>query len=121
MTYDRVGRSFAERFAYFAEQWKFLAAGFCLSGPNLMFGTASYGEDEVNVAYRDIEVRYAIGKQPPCEGRYLSIAEVERAIKSSAMSNGYSIGALPAPSQKMTTPEEGLKPFLNPGPGAPSD
>jgi len=119
MTYDRVGRSFAERFAYFAEQWKLLAAGFCLSGPNLMFGTAPYGEEEVNVAYRDIEVRYAIGKQAPCEGRYLSIADVERTLRPSAAWNGYSIGSLPSPSQHMTTPEEGLKPFLNPGPATP--
>lgn len=119
MTFDRVGRSFAERFAYFAEQWKLLAAGFCLSGPNLMFGTAPYGEEEVNVAYRDIEVRYAMGKQAPCEGRYVSIADVERTLRPSAAWNGYSIGALPSPSQQMTKPEEGLKPFLNPGPAAP--
>ena len=121
MTYDRVGRSFAERFAYFADQWKLLAAGFCLSGSSLAFGTAPYGEEEVNVAYRDIEVRYAMGRQAPCAGRYLSIAEVERTLKSSATPNGYSIGSLPSPSQQMTTPEEGLKPFLNPGPLAPPE
>ncbi len=119
MTYDRVGRSFAERFAYFADQWRLLAAGFCLSGPNLMFGTAPYGEQEVNVAYRDIEVRYPIGRQASCEGRYLSIADVERTLKASASPRGYSIGSLPIPSQQITKPEEGLKPFLNPGPAAP--
>jgi hypothetical protein len=115
MTYDRVGRSFAERFAYFAEQWKLLAAGFCLSGSNLAFGTTSYGEQEVNVAYRNIEVRYAMGRQASCEGRYISLAEVEKTLKASSASNGYSIGALPA------APEEGLKPFLNPVPLAPSE
>ena len=115
MTYDRVGRSFAERFAYFAEQWKLLAAGFCLSGANLAFGTTTYGEQEVNIAYRDIEVRYAMGKQANCEGRYVSLAEVEKTLKSSSASNGYSIGSLPA------APEEGLKPFLNPVPIAPSE
>ena len=113
MTYDRVGRSFAERFAYFAEQWKLLAAGFCLSGANLAFGTTTYGEQEVNIAYRNIEVRYAMGKQANCEGRYISLAEVEKTLKSSSASNGYSIGSLPA------APEEGLKPFLNPVPLAP--
>ena len=115
MTYDRVGRSFAERFAYFAEQWKLLAAGFCLSGANLAFGTTTYGEQDVNIAYRDIEVRYAMGKQANCEGRYISLAEVEKTLKSSSASNGYSIGSLPA------APEEGLKPFLNPVPIAPSE
>ena len=113
MTYDRVGRSFAERFAYFAEQWKLLAAGFCLSGANLAFGTTTYGEQEVNIAYRNIEVRYAMGRQANCEGRYISLAEVEKTLKSSSASNGYSIGSLPA------APEEGLKPFLNPVPLAP--
>ena len=120
MTYDRVGRSFAERFAFFAEQWRLLAAGFCLSGPNLAFGTAPYGDKEVNVAYRNIEVRYAMGRQAPCDGRYLSMAEVERTLRPSAASNGYSIGSLPSPSQQIA-PEEGLKPFLNPRPLAPSE
>lgn len=115
MTYDRVGRSFAERFAYFAEQWKLLAAGFCLSGANLAFGTTTYGEQEVNIAYRDIEVRYPMGKQANCEGRYISLADVEKTLKSSSASNGYSIGSLPA------APEEGLKPFLTPLPLAPSE
>jgi hypothetical protein len=115
MTYDRVGRSFAERFAYFAEQWKLLAAGFCLSGANLAFGTASYGEQEVNVAYRNIEVRYAMGRQANCEGRYISLAEVEKTLKSSSAPKGYSIGALP------TAPEEALKPFLTPLPLTPSE
>ena len=120
MTYERVGRSFAERFAIFADQWKLLAAGFCLPSSSLFFGTATYGEREVNVAYRDIEVRYNLGWQAPCEGRYVSIAEVERTFKSAAASDGYSIGSLPSPSEQMA-PEEGLKPFLNPGPAAPSE
>ncbi len=119
MTYDRVGRSFAERFAYFASQWKLLAAGFCLPGPSLSFGTVTYGEEEVNIAYRDIEVRYAMGRQAPCEGRYISIADVERT--SSPASNGYSIGSLPSPSEHLTAPEDGLKPFLNPGTPAPAE
>ncbi len=121
MTYERVGRSFAERFAFFAEQWKLLAAGFCLPSSSLFFGTATYGEQEVNVAYRDIEVRYNFGLQAPCEGRYFSIAEVERTLRSAAAADGYSIGSLPGPSEQMTTPEEGLKPFLNPGPAAPPE
>jgi len=115
MTFDRVGRSFAERFALFADQWKLLAAGFCLSGPNLSFGTAIYGEEEVNVAYRDIQVRYALGRKAPCQGRYVSIAEVERNVRPSA--KGYSIGSLPLPGQ-ITDPEERLKPFLTPPPPA---
>ncbi len=121
MTYERVGRSFAERFAIFADQWKLLAAGFCLPSASLLFGTAAYGEEEVNVAYRDIEVRYNLGLQAPCEGRYISQAEVERTLKSAAAaSNGYSVGPMPSPSEQLTAPEEGLKPFLNP-PVAPSE
>ena len=120
MTYERVGRSFAERFAFFAEQWKLLAAGFCLPSSSLLFGTAPYGEQEVNIAYRDIEVRYNLGSQA-CDGRYVSIGEIERTFKSAAASNGYSVGPLPSPSEQLTTPEEGLKPFLNPGPPAPSE
>ena len=115
MTYDRVGRSFAERFAYFAEQWKLLATGFCLSGANLAFGTTSYGEQDVNVAYRDIEVRYAMGRQANCDGRYISLAEVEKTLTPTSASHGYSIGSLPP------APEEGLKPFLNPLPPPPSE
>ncbi len=121
MTYERVGRSFAERFAIFAEQWKLLAVGFCLPSSSLFFGTATYGDQEVNVAYRDIEVRYNLGLQAPCEGRYVSIAEIERTLKSAAAIDGYSIGSVRSPSEQMTTPEEGLKPFLNPGQPAPSE
>lgn len=106
MTFDRVGRSFAERFAYFAQQWKLLAVGFCLSGTTMTFGTAPYGEEQVNVAYRDIEVRYAMTHQPACQGRYVSLAEMEDTVKSPAIPKGYSIGALPL------SPAEGLKPFL---------
>ncbi len=122
MTYERVGRSFAERFALFADQWKLLAAGFCLPSASLFFGTANYGDQEVNVAYRDIEVRYNLGFQPPCEGKYISLAEVERTVKSAAASNGYTFGRLPMPSEQPKTPEEGLRPFLNPvQPTAPSE
>ncbi len=117
MTYDRVGRSFAERFAFFADQWKLLAAGFCLNGPNLAFGATAYGEEEVNVAYRDIEVRYAIGTQTHCDGKYLSMAEVEQAVKATAAPRGYSIGSLPS----QHTPQEGLKPFLTPPVSAPPE
>ena len=78
MTYDRVGRSFAERFAAFAEQLRPLATGFCLPAANLFFGITTYGEEEVNVAYRDIEVRYQFGWQPACQGRYIQAAEIEQ-------------------------------------------
>ena len=121
MTYDRVERSFAERFAFFADQWRLLAAGFCLSGSNLSFGTTAFGEEEVNVAYRDIEVRYAMGRQGPCDGRYISFAEVEHTLKAASEPSGYSIGSFPLPSQQLTTPQEGLKPFLNPNAPAPPE
>ena len=119
MTYDRVGRSFAERFAAFAEQWKLLAAGFCLPSQHMVFATAPYGEEELNVAYRDIEIRYALGRQPPCQGRYISFAEVEQTMTSAAPAGGYSASAPFSPSNQTTAPQEGLKPFLNPAPAAP--
>ena len=113
MTFDRVERAFAERFALFAEQWKLLASGFCLSGSSLFFGTAPYGGQDVNIAYRNIELRYAMGTHLPCEGRYVSLAEVESSIRPSPALRGYSIGALPLPSPQ-AAPQDGLKPFLNP-------
>lgn len=121
MTYDRVGRSFAERFAAFAAQLKPLAAGFCLPAPNLFFGTASYGEEEVNVAYREIEVHYRFGWQPPCEGRYITAAEVDQFSNQQAYRPGYG-AALPesaTPPRDTPAPEDGLKPFLNPPAGNP--
>ena len=68
MTYDRVGLSFADRFTAFANQLKPLASGFCLPSQSMYFGTTTYGEDEVNVAYRDIEVHYQFGWQPALRG-----------------------------------------------------
>lgn len=117
MTYERVGRSFAERFAAFAAQLKPLATGFCLTSPNMFFGTASYGEEEVNVAYRDIEVHYQFGSQPPCAGRYFPVAELEQLSASPhSFSRGYG-AAMPevpqAPSKETPSPENELKPFLS--------
>jgi hypothetical protein len=115
MTYDRVGRSFAERFALFANQMQPLAIGFCLPAPNIFFGTTTYGEEEVNVAYRDIEVHYQFGWQPPCEGRYIKAAEIEQLFAPQRYHGGF--GALPpdhpgVPPAEPRAPEEGLKPFL---------
>jgi len=120
MTYDRVGRSFTERFGVFAGQLKLLASGFCLPSPSMYFGTAAYGEEEVNIAYRDIEVRYFVGWRPPCTGRFIPIAEIEKHVASAASGRGYAFPfpALP-PQHEMTAPEEGLKPFLNPQPAPP--
>jgi hypothetical protein len=117
MTYERVGRSFAERFAGFAEQFTQLAVGFCLPSRTMYFGSAFYGEEEVNVAYRDIEVRYLFGWRPPCQGKYIPIAEIQPSLASAALL-GHPVTRVPVPdsSPKQTTPEEGLKPFLNPPP-----
>ncbi len=118
MTYDRVGRSFAERFAQFAGQMQPLATGYCLPAPNLFFGAAAYGEEEVNVAYRDIEVHYQFGWQPPCGGRYIKAAEIEHILAPRTGHEGYGAAA-PGhpggllPQEPPVQPEEGLKPFLN--------
>ncbi len=115
MTYDRLGRSFVDRFVAFATKLQPLATGFCLPSESLYFGTAPYGEEEVNVAYRDIEVHYQFGWQPACEGRYIKAAEIEQLLSQQSPQRGYgaSIPAAPSalPAQELP-PEEGLKPFL---------
>lgn len=123
MTYDRVGLSFADRFTAFANQLKPLAFGFCLPSQSMYFGTTTYGEDEVNVAYRDIEVHYQFGWQRPCEGRYINAAEMDQLTSPQAHHGGYGM-AVPAPSpalpaQEPPTPEEGLKPFIKAPAAAP--
>ncbi len=121
MTYERVGQSFAERFAGFAEQMKPLATGFCLPSLSMYFGTAPYGGQDVNVAYRDIEVRYSFGVHLPCPGRLVSVAEIEQNF-TATQRPGYGVPA-PAgpslPSQAPANPEDGLRPFLNTKPAAP--
>ncbi len=117
MTFDRVGRSFAERFATFADRLKPLAVGFCLNSRNMYYGTAFYGDEEVNVAYRDIEVHYQVGWQAPCPGRYISATEIEQLASPPPPYGGYG-AAVPRPPvlpyKRPLTPEDRLKPFLNP-------
>jgi hypothetical protein len=121
MTYERVGRSFAERFSGFADQLRLLATGFCLPSRSMYYGSAPYGEGEVNVAYRDIVVQYQFGWKSSCPGRYISIAELDQLMKPAQTSEGY--GALPetplSPPKLPATPADGLKPFLSPPPPVP--
>jgi hypothetical protein len=123
MTYDRVGRSFAERFAGFAGQMRLLVRGFCLPSRSMYFGTAVYGDEEVNVAYRDIQVYYQFGWQPACTGRYISISEIEQRTTPAVTSGGYGSAPLApmVPSEQPATPEQGLKPFLSPPSSPPSE
>lgn len=120
ITYDRVVRSFGERFVGFADQMKLLAVGFCLPAHNMFFGSALYGEQEVNVAYRDFEVRYMFGWRPPCVGRYIPISEIEQTL-ASVMARGYGPSQSLPEAPPMTTPEDSLKPFLNPKPDIPQE
>jgi hypothetical protein len=117
MTYERVGRSFAERFATFAGQLKPLAVGFCLTSRNMYYGAAPYGDEEVNIAYRDIEVRYPAGWQAPCAGRYITASEIEQLALPPPPygSHGAALPPQPgtAPKKPVSPPEESLKPFLN--------
>lgn len=124
MTYDRVSRSFADRFLAFAEQLKPLAKGYCLPAEDVSFGTTAYGEEEVNVAFREIEVRYQFGWQPPCQGRYLKAAEVEQLAMLEAQRRSYGVtwpspGTSGQPRKETPQPGEELKPFLNSPPAAP--
>jgi hypothetical protein len=117
MTYDRVGRSFAERFIAFAGQLNPIATGFCLTSRSMLFGTTTYGEEEVNVAYRDIEVRYPFGWQAPCPGRYIPVSELDKIAVHPTYGTGFGASP-PEQSKEPKPPEEGLKPFLS-APAAP--
>jgi hypothetical protein len=121
MTYDRVGRSFAERFIMFANQMKLLATGFCLQSKNVIFGTTSYGEEEINVAYRDIEVRYQVGAQAPCTGRYIAASDLEQ-LKPERQPMGYGagIGQEPPPRPDGQAAPDPTKQFLEAPPPPPS-
>jgi hypothetical protein len=118
MTYERVGRSFAERFAGFAEQFKQLAVGFCLPSRTMYFGTGFYGEEELNIAYRDIEVRYLFGWRPPCQGKYIAFHEIERGMASAFLGHPGRRSPLPEAPPRQSKPEEGLKPFLSTPPAS---
>jgi hypothetical protein len=123
MTYERVGRSFAERFSIFSDQLKLLAMGYCLPSKTMFFGTATYGAEELNVAYRDIEVRYKFGWQPPCPGHYIAASELEQAAKPVRPAIGYGTGAPqppPATPQGQGPTPDGLTPFLQEPPVPPS-
>ncbi len=122
MTYERVGRSFAERFVTFAQQMKPLANGFCLTSRNMFFGTAAYGEEDVNIAYRDIEVRYPFGRQDACPGKYIAAADIEQMISPPQPYGGYG-AALPQRIQPQEPGGSGdsLKPFLGAPPLPPAE
>jgi hypothetical protein len=124
MTYERVGRSFAERFTIFADQLKLLAIGYCLPSKTMYFGTATYAAEELNVAYRDIEVRYKFGWQPPCPGHYIAASELEQAAKPVRPAIGYGAGVPPPPPaavpQGQGAAPDGLAPFLKEPPVPPS-
>ena len=119
MTYDRVHQSFVERFTAFASQLKPLAAGYCLGSDSALFGTTTYGQQGVNVAYRDIEVYYQLGWQPACRGLYIKAADMEQLKNAQTHRRGYG-AALPAPpAQDPQTPADQLKPFLSAPAAAP--
>ena len=101
----------------FAGQMKPLAVGFCLTSRSMYYGSAAYGDEEVNIAYRDIEVRYSIGWQAPCAGRYLTASEIEQLALPPPPYGSYG-AALPrppaaSPKKPVSPPEESLKPFLS--------
>ena len=118
MTYDRVRESFVDRFTVFTGQLKPLADGYCLGSDNVLFGTATYGEFGVNVAYRDIEVYYQFGWRPACEGIYVKATDLEHAKSAQSHARGYG-AATPTPAPERQSPAEQLKPFLNSPAGVP--
>jgi hypothetical protein len=111
MTFERVRESFVDRFTAFSTQMKPLAAGYCLGSDNVLFGTATYGEQAVNVAYRDIEVYYQFGWRPACRGVYIKAAAMEQLKGGHPQHRGYG-ASLPAPHEQQS-PEDQLKPFLS--------
>ncbi len=98
-----------------------MAVGFCLPAHNMFFGSALYGEQEVNVAYRDFEVRYMFGWQSPCVGRYIPIGEIEQSLASITARGYVATPPLPEAPPPSATPEESLKPFLTPKPDVPQE
>jgi hypothetical protein len=121
MTYDEIERNFADRFLVFADRLKPFATGFCLPSRDLVFGMATYGEERVNVAYRDIEVRYQASWQPPCPGRYIAASDVEEALKPKYPSLGYGAGLTrqPLPRPNGQAAPDSLTPFLGQPPSPP--
>jgi hypothetical protein len=113
MTYERVGRSFAERFFKFAESQKYLAAGYCISARNMSFGTAFYGDEELAVAYRDIEVRFQLMPQMACAGKYVSADDLFKPAPAPAPR----VAPPPAVEKGGNPAEDSIKPFL-PAPGS---
>lgn len=122
MTYEKVDRNFAKRLIVFAEQLKPLATGFCLPSKNMVFGTAEYGAAAINVAYRDIEVRYQFGFQPTCTGQYIAASELDRVLKPrTAIRYGAGLAQepLPTPEGQGVAPDP-LKRFLGEPPAQPT-
>jgi hypothetical protein len=116
MTFDRVRESFVDRFTLLSRQLKPMALGYCLGSDNVVFGTTTYGEYGVNVAYRDIEVYYQFGWSPACRGIYLKAADLEQTGPAQSHARGYGAARpapTPAPVQEPRTPDEQLKPFLS--------
>lgn len=120
MTYNRISQSFAERFLKFAEAQTSLAIGYCLLTKTVSFGTATYANEPVNVAYRDVEVQFLAGPKAPCPGRYISASEVEADQRPVANPPAY--GAFSSTRPLPATPPSGdpIKPFFT-LPPAPSN
>jgi len=110
MSEDRVGRSFLDRFLQFAHNQRFLATGFCLTPDGMGLLSASYGDVEVNVAFRNIEVYRDFGWREPCTGKFVTAQEVE---KQKAIFDAVKRNPLPLPPPPARdNPSDGLSPFL---------
>jgi hypothetical protein len=108
MTEDRINRSFAQRFLQFTSSQEFLATGYCLTPQGLGFLTSTYGDQKVNMAFREIEVYREIGWRDHCRGKLVTstqLAELKRE-KEAATSR-----MLPLPPTG-EAPGDGVSPFL---------
>lgn len=107
MTEERIGRSFLERFLQFASKQRYLATGYCLTPNGMGLVTATYDQEKINLAFRDIEVHRDFGWREKCAGKFITAAELE-AQKN--MANRRALPLPPPPARE--NPSDGLSPFL---------
>jgi hypothetical protein len=111
MTEDRINRSFAQRFLQFTSEQKFLATAYCLTPPRIGFLASTYGEEKVNMAFRNIEVYRDIGWRDPCRGKLVTAAEIDE-LRQKKDEEKSSLLPLPPPVPNQDKQEDSVAPFL---------
>jgi hypothetical protein len=108
MTEDRINRSFAQRFLQFTTSQEFLATGYCLTPSGIGFLASTYGDQKVNMAYREIEVYREIGWRDHCRGKLVTSAQLAELKKEKEAATSHML-PVPPPAGD---PGDGVSPFL---------